>query len=56
MGWYVQVTVILLHMFDPVEFEEDSSLEKELEADVKTECERVGPVEKVRLVPAAKIS
>lgn len=34
-------------MFQPAELQEDASYEKDLEADVKTECGKVGPVDKV---------
>lgn len=47
MGMCMQVTVILLHMFDPAELQGAAGEEKELEADVRTECERIGPVDKV---------
>ncbi|KAK9803813.1 hypothetical protein WJX73_002579 [Symbiochloris irregularis] len=44
-----EVTVILLHMFDPQEMQGQADEQKELEADVKAECERIGPVQKVRV-------
>lgn len=52
-GWtsgrfFVQVTVILEHMFHPSEMEEEATLREDLEDDIKTECTKMGPVEKVR--------
>ena len=44
----VQVTVILEHMFLPSEMEEEATLREDLEDDIKTECTKMGPVEKVR--------
>ena len=43
----VQVTVILEHMFHPSEMEEEATLREDLEDDIKTECTKMGPVEKV---------
>ena len=43
----VQVTVILLHLFDPAELQEQADLEKELESDITSECGKMGPVQKV---------
>ena len=45
---YMQVTVILEHMFHPSEMEEEATLREDLEDDIKTECIKMGPVEKVR--------
>lgn len=42
-----QVTVILEHMFHPSEMEEEATLREDLEDDIKTECTKMGPVEKV---------
>lgn len=47
----VQVTVILEHMFLPSEMEEEATLREDLEDDIKTECTKMGPVEKVRHLP-----
>ena len=44
----VQVTVILEHMFHPSEMEEEATLREDLEDDIKTECTKMGPVEKVK--------
>ena len=49
----MQVTVILEHMFHPSEMEEEATLREDLEDDIKTECTKMGPVEKVRYSPAA---
>ena len=43
----MQVTVILEHMFHPSEMEEEATLREDLEDDIKTECTKMGPVEKV---------
>lgn len=45
---FMQVTVILEHMFHPSEMEEEATLREDLEDDIKTECTKMGPVEKVR--------
>lgn len=45
----MQVTVVLEHMFHPSEMEEEATLREDLEDDIKTECTKMGPVEKVRL-------
>ena len=45
--WDLQVTVILEHMFTPAEMEEEPTLREDLEDDIKTECTKMGPVEKV---------
>lgn len=44
----MQVTVILQHMFHPSEMEEEATLREDLEDDIKTECTKMGPVEKVK--------
>ena len=49
----MQVTVILEHMFHPSEMEEEATLREDLEDDIKTECTKMGPVEKARRCPAA---
>lgn len=43
------MTVILEHMFHPSEMEEEATLREDLEDDIKTECTKMGPVEKVKL-------
>ena len=48
--WLVQVTVILSHMFSPDELAAEPHLGKELEADITSECARLGPLVKVRPV------
>lgn len=50
---WLQVTVILHHMFHPTEFEEDLTLSSSLEDDVKAECAKLGVVDKVRTVQAS---
>ena len=52
-----QVTVILQHMFHPYEMEEEATLREDLEDDIKTECTKMGPVEKVRhpLLPGLQL-
>lgn len=45
----MQVTVVLEHMFHPSEMEEEATLREDLEDDIKTECTKMGPVEKVRI-------
>ena len=42
------MTVILEHMFHPSEMEEEATLREDLEDDIKTECTKMGAVEKVR--------
>lgn len=44
---WVQVTVILEHMFTPAEFEGDPTLREELEDDITAECGKMGKVDKV---------
>lgn len=39
--------IILKHMFNPAEAEEDPDFYKELKEDVEQECEKFGPVVKV---------
>ena len=40
--------MILQHMFHPSEMEEEATLREDLEDDIKTECTKMGPVEKVK--------
>ena len=53
----MQVTVVLGHMFHPSEMEEEVTLREDLEDDIKTECTKMGPVEKVRhcLLPEVQL-
>lgn len=44
----LQVTVILENLFEPNQFYEDPNLRGDLEADIVSECNKFGPVEKVR--------
>ena len=44
-----QVTVILKHVFAPAEFEQEPTLKTDLEADMASECAKLGPVDKVFL-------
>ncbi|KAL4431027.1 hypothetical protein ABPG75_006283 [Micractinium tetrahymenae] len=44
-----QVTVILKHMFQPEEFIENPLAKEELEADVRSECAKLGKVDKLRV-------
>ena len=46
----LQVTVILSHMFSPDELAAEPHLAHELEADITSECVRLGPITKVCLV------
>ena len=53
--------MVLEHMFHPSEMEEEATLREDLQDDIKTECLKMGPVEKVRstqikLLPAATAS
>lgn len=43
----IQVTVILKHMFSPEEFIENPLAKEELEGDVRSECAKLGKVDKV---------
>lgn len=43
----IQVTVVMEHMFHPSEMEEEATLREDLEDDIKTECLKMGPLEKV---------
>jgi len=43
----VQVTVILRNMFHPDEFLENPFYKEELEADIRSECGKLGKVDKV---------
>ncbi|KAL5707591.1 hypothetical protein ACHQM5_018480 [Ranunculus cassubicifolius] len=42
-------TVVLRHMFSPAEMRADENLELELEEDVKEECEKLGPVDAIKV-------
>ena len=44
----LQVTVILKHMFRPEEFEIEPELKEALDADITSECTKLGKIEKVR--------
>eukprot|EP00884_Botryococcus_braunii_P010462 jgi/Botrbrau1/19417/Bobra.0338s0044.1 len=44
-----EVTVILENLFHPDQFLEDPNLRGDLEADVRSECNKLGPVDKVRI-------
>ncbi|KAK9820468.1 hypothetical protein WJX72_010675 [[Myrmecia] bisecta] len=44
-----QVTVILKHMFHPDEFVTEPGLMGDLEDDIKTECSKQGPVDRVKV-------
>ena len=44
------MTVVLEHMFSPSEMEEEATLREDLQDDIKTECLKMGPVEKVRAI------
>ncbi len=43
-----QVTVVLRNVFQPDDFEADPALREELEADMLSECAKLGAVDKVR--------
>ena len=43
----MQVTVILKHVFTPAELEEEPTMKTDLEADMASECNKLGPVDKV---------
>ena len=43
----MQVTVILKHVFSPAELEEEPTMKTDLEADMASECAKLGPVDKV---------
>ncbi|CAH9123116.1 unnamed protein product [Cuscuta epithymum] len=45
----IPATVILRHMFAPAELRADESLLPELEADVKEECAKLGPVDSIKV-------
>lgn len=47
----LQVTVILENLFHPDDFIEDASLLKDLESDIRSECAKIGAVEKVAISP-----
>ena len=44
-----QVTVILKHVFAPAELEQEPTMKTDLEADMASECAKLGPVDKVSL-------
>ena len=44
-----QVTVILKHVFAPAELEQEPTMKTDLEADMASECAKLGPVDKVFL-------
>ena len=44
-----QVTVILKHVFVPAELEQEPTMKTDLEADMASECAKLGPVDKVLL-------
>ena len=44
-----QVTVILKHVFAPAELEQEPTMKTDLEADMTSECAKLGPVDKVSL-------
>lgn len=43
----VQVTVILKRAFHPTELEEQPTAKTDLEADMASECAKLGPIDKV---------
>ena len=43
----VQVTVILKHAFHQTELEEQPTAKTDLEADMASECAKLGPIDKV---------
>ena len=43
----VQVTVILKHVFSAAELEQEPTMKTDLEADMASECAKLGPVDKV---------
>ncbi|CAO2837473.1 unnamed protein product [Amaranthus hypochondriacus] len=45
----IPATVVLSNMFAPAEMREDPSLRDELEADVREECVKLGPVDSVKV-------
>ncbi|XP_010278734.1 PREDICTED: splicing factor U2AF-associated protein 2 isoform X2 [Nelumbo nucifera] len=45
----IPATVVLRHMFTPAEMRSDADLRSELEADVKEECVKLGPVDLIRV-------
>ncbi|KAF3455172.1 hypothetical protein FNV43_RR05620 [Rhamnella rubrinervis] len=45
----IPATVVLRYMFSPAEMRADENLRLELEADVKEECEKLGPVDSVKV-------
>ena len=50
-GWHApQVTVVLCNVFQPDDFEAEPALREELEADMLSECAKLGAVDKVRVL------
>jgi hypothetical protein len=49
--WSVQVTVVLKHMFHPDELMAEPSMKDDLEADITSECTKLGPIDKARGSP-----
>ncbi|XP_058094313.1 splicing factor U2AF-associated protein 2 isoform X1 [Magnolia sinica] len=45
----IPATIVLRHMFTPAELRSDASLRSELEADVEEECNKLGPVESIKV-------
>lgn len=45
----IPATVVLRNMFTPAEMRSDENLQSELEADVKEECEKLGPVDSIKV-------
>ncbi len=45
---HLQVTVILKHMFRPEQFEIEPELKEALDADITSECTKLGKIEKAR--------
>ncbi|KAJ3675372.1 hypothetical protein LUZ60_004414 [Juncus effusus] len=45
----IPVTIVLRNMFTPAELREDESLLPELEADVREECVKLGPIDNVKV-------
>ncbi|KAM0940088.1 putative RNA recognition motif domain, nucleotide-binding alpha-beta plait domain superfamily [Dioscorea sansibarensis] len=45
----IPTTIILRHMFTPAELRADESLLPELEADVREECAKLGPVDSIKV-------
>lgn len=45
----IPTTIVLRHMFTPAEVRADESLLPELEADVREECKKLGPIDSVKV-------